>query len=116
MPPQDVQQTLIASGKKQAYHDNLKGKALPELQLGQIVKMKKLNENIWTEAVCAKMFGPQSYAVVSGNRSGHMLRMVVRSSLGVHHPLRILKDPDLFQTIQVQQLFLLIWHLGVLTI
>ena len=91
-------------------YDNLKGKALPELQLGQIVKMKKLNENIWTEAVCKKMIGPQSYAVVSGNRNSHMLRMVVRSSLGVHHPLRILKDPDLFQTIQVQQLFLLIWH------
>ena len=58
--------------------------------------MKKLNENIWTEAVCKKMIGPQSYAVASGNRSSHMLRMVVRSSLGVHHPLRILKDPDLF--------------------
>ena len=109
-PPQDVQQTLIASRQKQAYYDNLKGKALSELQLGQIVKMKKLNENIWTEAVCKKMIGPQSYPVVSGNRSSHTLRMVVRSSLGVHHPLRILKDPDLFQTIQVQQLFLLIWH------
>ena len=72
--------------------------------------MKKLNENIWTEAVCKKMIGPQSYAVFSGNRSSHMLRMVVRFSLGVHHQLRILKDPDLFQTIQVQQLFLLIWH------
>ena len=95
---------------KQAYYDNLKGKALPELQLGQIVKMKKLNENIWTEAVCKKLIGPRSYAVVPGNRSSHMLRMVVRSSLGVHHPLRILKDPDLFQTIRVQQLFLLIWH------
>ena len=110
MPPQDVQQRLIASRQKQAYYDNLKGKALPELQLGQIVKMKKLNENIWTEAVCKKMIGPQSYAVVSGNRNSHMLRMVVRSSLGVHHPLRLLKDPHLFQTIQVQQLFLLIWH------
>ena len=55
MPPQDVQQTLIASRQKQAYYDNLKGKALAELQLGQIVKMKKLNENIWTEAVCKKM-------------------------------------------------------------
>ena len=110
VPPQDVQQTLIASRQKQAYYDNLKGKALPELQLGQIVKMKKLIENIWTEAVCKKMIGPQSYAVVSGNRSSHMLRMVVRSSLGVHNPLRILNDRDLFQTIQVQQLFLLIWH------
>ena len=67
VPLQDVQQRLIASRQKQAYYDNLKEKALPELQLGQIVKMKKLNENIWTEAVCKKMIGPQSYAVVSGN-------------------------------------------------
>ena len=110
VPPQDVQQTLIAFRQKQAYYDNLNGKALPELLLCQIVKMKKLNENIWTEAVCKKMIGPQSYAAVSRNRSSHMLRMVVKSSLSVHNPLRILKDTDLFQTIQVQQLFLLIWH------
>ncbi|CAH3041397.1 unnamed protein product, partial [Porites lobata] len=44
VPPQDVQQRLIASRQKQAYYYNLKGKALPELQPGQIVRMKKPNE------------------------------------------------------------------------
>ena len=42
---------LIASRQKQAYYYNLKGKALPELQPGQIVRMKKPNEKTWTVAV-----------------------------------------------------------------
>ena len=69
VPLQDVQQRLIASRQKQAYNYNLKGKALPELQPGQIVRMKKPNENTWTEAVCKKMIGPQSYTVVCGNHT-----------------------------------------------
>ena len=68
VPPLDLQQKLIASRQNQAYYYNLKGKALPELQPGQTVRMKKPNENTWTEAVCKKIIGPRSYAVVSGNR------------------------------------------------
>ena len=52
VPPKDVQQKLIASKQKQTYYYNLKGKALPELQPGQTVRMKKPNENTRTEAVC----------------------------------------------------------------
>ena len=55
VPPMDVQQKLIASRQKQAYYYNLKGKALPELQPGQTVRMKKPNENTWAEAVCTTL-------------------------------------------------------------
>lgn len=69
VPLMDVQQKLIASRQKQAYYYNLKGKALPEQQPGQTVRMTKPNENSWTEAVCKKMIGPRSSTVVSGNRT-----------------------------------------------
>ena len=78
VPPMDVQQKLIASRQKQAYYYNLKGKALPELQPGQTVRMKKPNENTWAEAVCKKMIGPRSYAVVSGNRTYRRNRRQLR--------------------------------------
>ena len=78
VPPQDVQQRLIASRQKQAYYYNLKGKALPELQPGQIVRMKKPNEKTSTEAVCKKMIGPRSYTVVSGNRTYRRNRRQLR--------------------------------------
>ena len=40
--------------------------------------MKKPNENTWTEAVCKKMIGPRSYAVVSGNRTYRRNRRQLR--------------------------------------
>ena len=40
--------------------------------------MKKLNENIWTEAVCKKMIRPRSYTVVSGNRTYRRNRRQLR--------------------------------------
>ena len=87
VPPQDVQQRLIASRQKQAYYYNLKGKALPELQPGQIFRMKKPKENILTEVVCKKMIGPRSYAVVSGNgsyrRNRRQLRLVAPTDQAV---------------------------------
>ena len=64
LPTQDVQQKLINSRQKQAFYYNLKGKALPELQPGQTVRMKKPNESTWTEAVCKKMIGPRSYVCI----------------------------------------------------
>ena len=64
LPTQDVQQKLINSRQKQAFYYNLKGKALPELQPGQTVRMKKPNESTWTEAVCKKMIGPRSYMLL----------------------------------------------------
>ena len=78
VPPVDVQQKVIASRQKQAYYSNLKGQALPELQPGQTVRMKKPNENTWTEAVCKKMIGPRSCAVVSGNRTYRRNRRQLR--------------------------------------
>lgn len=42
--------------------------------------------------------------------SSHALPVVVRSSTSVHYPLKILKGPNLFQHIQMQQFFLVIWH------
>ena len=68
-PPQDVQEKLISSKKKQAYYYILKGKALLELQPGQTVNMKRPDESTWTEAVCKKTIGPRSYVVVSGGRT-----------------------------------------------
>ena len=68
-PSQDVQEKLINSKQKQAYYYILKGKALPELQPGQTVNMKRPNESTWTEAVCKKTIGPRSYVVVSGGRT-----------------------------------------------
>ena len=78
VPPMDVPQKLIASRQKQAYYYNLKGETLPELQPGQTVRMKKPNENTWTEAVCKKMIGPRSYAVVSVNRTYRKNRRQLR--------------------------------------
>ena len=78
IPPMDVQQKLISSIQKQAYYYNLSGKTLPEPQPNQTVRMKKLNENTWTEAVCKKMVGPRSYAVVSGNRTYRRNRRQLR--------------------------------------
>ena len=77
---QDVQQKLINSRQKQAFYYNLKGKALPELQPGQTVRMKKPNESTWTEAVCKKMIGPRSYVVLSGNRTYRRNRRQLRSA------------------------------------
>ena len=76
VPPQDGHQRLIASGQKQAYYYNLKGKVLPELQPSQIIRMKKPNESTLT--VCKKMIGPWSYAVVSGNRNYRRNRRQLR--------------------------------------
>ena len=80
VPLRDVQQRLIASRQKQVYYYNLKGNALPEVQPGQIVRMKKPNESTWTKAVCEKMIGPRSYDLVSGHRTyrgnGRQLRLV----------------------------------------
>ncbi|PFX16000.1 hypothetical protein AWC38_SpisGene19760 [Stylophora pistillata] len=45
VPPMDVQQKLMASRQKQAYYYNLKEKALPELQPGRLLDMKKPNKN-----------------------------------------------------------------------
>ena len=80
LPTQDVQQKLINSRQKQAFYYNLKGKALPELQPGQTVRMKKPNESTWTEAVCKKMIGPRSYVVVSGNRTYRRNQRQLRSA------------------------------------
>ena len=77
---QDVQQNLINSRQKQAFYYNLKGKALPELQPGQTVRVKKPNESTWTQAVCKKMIGPRSYVVVSGNRTYRRNRRQLRSA------------------------------------
>ena len=41
VPPQVVQDKLINSKQKQAFYYNLKGTALPELQPGQTVRMKR---------------------------------------------------------------------------
>ena len=85
VPPQDVQERLIKSKQKQAFYYNLKGTALPELQPGQTVRMKRPQESTWTEAVCKKMIGPPSYVVVSGGRTyrrnRRQLRMVPQSDL-----------------------------------
>ena len=67
--PQDVQERLINSKQKQAFYYNLKGTALPELQPGQTVRMKRPQESTWKEAVCKKMIGPHSYVVVSGGET-----------------------------------------------
>ena len=97
VPPQDVQQRLIASRQKQAYYYNLKGKALPELQPGQIVRMKKPNEKTWTEAVCKKMIGPRSYTVVSGNRTyrrnRRQLRLVPTTDQAMCSPVSSKQSP-----------------------
>ena len=45
VPLQDVQQRLIASRQRQVYYYNPKGKALPEVQPGEIIRMKKPNES-----------------------------------------------------------------------
>ena len=80
LPTQDVQQKLINSRQKQAFYYNLKGKALPELQPGQTVRLKKPNKSTWTEAVCTKMIGPCAYVVVSGNRTYQRNRRQLRSA------------------------------------
>ena len=79
LPPQAVQDKLINSKQKQAFYYNLKGKALPELQPGQTVRMKKPKESTWTEAVCKKMIGPRSYVVVSGGQTYRRNRRQLRS-------------------------------------
>ena len=76
---QDVQQKLINSKQKQALCYNLKGAALPELQPGQTVRMKKPNDSSWTEAVCKKMIGPGSYVVVLGGRTYRCSRRQLRT-------------------------------------
>ena len=48
-----------------AFYYNLKGTALPELQPGQIVRMKKPNASTWSQAVCKEMIGPHSHVVES---------------------------------------------------
>ena len=88
-----VQQKLIASRQKQAYYYNLKGKTLPELQPGQTVRMKKPNENTWTEAVCQKMIAPRSYAVVSGNRTYRRNRRQLRLVPPVENQLATSEKP-----------------------
>ena len=45
VPQQDVQEKLISSKQKQAFYYNLKGKALPELQPGQTIRMKRPNDS-----------------------------------------------------------------------
>ena len=79
LPSQAVQEKLIHSKQKQAFYYNLKGKALPELQPGQTVRMKKPKESTWTEAVCKKMIGPRSYVVVSGGQTYRRNRRQLRS-------------------------------------
>ena len=73
-----MQEKLINSKKKQAFYYNLKGTALPELQPGQTVRMKRPQESTWTEAVCKKMIGPPSYVVVSGGRTYRRNRRQLR--------------------------------------
>ena len=51
VPQQDLQERLISSKQKQAFYYNLKGTALPELQPGQTVRMKRPHEFTWKEAV-----------------------------------------------------------------
>ena len=77
LPPQDVQDKLINSKQKQAFYYNLKGTALPELQPGQTVRMKRPKESTWKEAVCKKMIGPP--VVVSGGRTYRRNRRQLRS-------------------------------------
>ena len=72
VPQQDLQERLISSKQKQAFYYNLKGTALPELQPGQTVRMKRPQESTWTEAVFKKMIGPHSYVVVLGGRNQQM--------------------------------------------
>jgi len=79
VPSQDVQGKLINSKQKQAFYYNLKGTALPELQPGQTVRMKRPKEPTWSEAVCKKMIGPGSYVVVSGGRTYRRKRRQLRS-------------------------------------
>ena len=79
LPQQDVQDKLINSKQKQAFYYNLKGTALPELQPGQTVRMKRPKESTWSEAVCKKMIGPRSYVVVSGGRTYRRNRRQLRS-------------------------------------
>ena len=79
LPQQDVQDKLINSKQKQAFYYNLKGTALPELQPGQTVRMKRPKESTWSEAVCKKMIGPRSYVVVSGGRTYRRNRRQVLS-------------------------------------
>ena len=80
LPAQEVQEKLINSKQRQVFHYNLKGTALPELQPGQSVRMKKPGESTWSEATCKKMIGPRSYAVVSGNQTYRRNRRQLRSS------------------------------------
>ena len=81
--PEGVQEKLFNSTQKQAFYYNLKGTALPELQPGQTVRMKRPQESTWTEAACKKMIDPRSYVVVSGGlayrRNRRQLSMVPES-------------------------------------
>ena len=77
----------------QTYYYNLKGKALPEIQPGQTVRMKKPNENTWTEAVWKKMIGPRSYAVVAGNRTYRRNRRQLHLLPPVENPLARSEQP-----------------------
>ena len=78
-----MQERLINSKQKQASYYNLKGTALPELQPGQTVRMKRPQESTWKEAVCKKTIGRRCYVVVSGGRTCRLnrrqLRMVPQS-------------------------------------
>ena len=69
LPVEEVQDKLINSRQKQVFHYNLKGAALPELQAGQIVRMKKTGESTWSKAVCKRMIGQRSYVVISGSQT-----------------------------------------------
>ena len=62
---QDVQQKLIGSKQRQAFYYDQKGTALPELQPGQTVRMKKPNASTWSQAVFKEMIGPRSHVVES---------------------------------------------------
>lgn len=96
-----------SSTQKQVFYYNLKGTALPELQSGQIVRMKRPPETTWSEAVSKKMIDSRYYVIVSGGRTyrrnRRQLRMVPQSvSLPVvkqeAEPLRSVPQSDFHPT------------------
>ena len=75
-----VKDKLMSAQDRQASYYNKISRPLPEIQPGDVVRLKLPGENIWTKAMCASQVAPRSYTVECKGRTYRRNRRDLRST------------------------------------
>lgn len=82
-----VKDKLLSAQDKQASYYNKISQPLPDIQPGDVVRLKLPGENIWSKALCTSQVAPRSYTVECKGRTYRCNRKDLRCTPEAADPI-----------------------------